>query len=116
MAMTETEKIEQESLITVKPSELESIMEACILARQNLCVVGPPGCGKSEIGDQVYLKLGRPNYKGNASLEDPTMSGGMPWYTGKHPYAERVPFKTLWQVLTSKDPCGWTWVDFGGAD
>jgi len=116
MAATRMDKVDDTELHALRPSDAFKVLIACFQAMQNVCLVGPPGCGKSSLFRQAAAFLGWSLEISNPSLEDPTEGGGIPWFEKGKAYAQKYPFETLYKVLTSKSPLIWLLEDFGGAD
>ena len=67
---------------TLRPAELAPTLKVLIDARQPVMVWGPPGCGKSEVAQQVAAEGGRTYYDVRALLLDPVDLRGIPWRDG----------------------------------
>ena len=64
---------------TLRPSELAATLKILVEARQPVMVWGGPGCGKSEVAQQVAAEGGRTYYDVRALLLDPVDLRGIPW-------------------------------------
>ncbi len=64
---------------TLRPSELTATLKILVEARQPVMVWGGPGCGKSEVAQQVAAEGGRTYYDVRALLLDPVDLRGIPW-------------------------------------
>ena len=64
---------------TLRPSELAATLKILVEARQPVMVWGAPGCGKSEVAQQVAAEGGRIYYDVRALLLDPVDLRGIPW-------------------------------------
>ena len=64
---------------TLRPSELAATLKILVEARQPVMVWGAPGCGKSEVAQQVAAEGGRTYYDVRALLLDPVDLRGIPW-------------------------------------
>ena len=64
---------------TLRPSELATTLKVLVEARQPVMVWGGPGCGKSEVAQQVAAEGGRTYYDVRALLLDPVDLRGIPW-------------------------------------
>ena len=64
---------------TLRPSELAATLKVLVEARQPVMVWGGPGCGKSEVAQQVAAEGGRTYYDVRALLLDPVDLRGIPW-------------------------------------
>ena len=64
---------------TLRPSELAATLKLLVEARQPVMVWGGPGCGKSEVAQQVAAEGGRTYYDVRALLLDPVDLRGIPW-------------------------------------
>ena len=64
---------------TLRPSELAATLKILIEARQPVMVWGGPGCGKSEVAQQVAAEGGRTYHDVRALLLDPVDLRGIPW-------------------------------------
>ena len=63
----------------LRPSELAATLKILVEARQPVMVWGGPGCGKSEVAQQVAAEGGRTYYDVRALLLDPVDLRGIPW-------------------------------------
>ncbi len=64
---------------TLRPSELSSVLELLVEARQPVIVWGPPGAAKSQIAQQVAAATNREYVDVRALLLDPVDLRGIPW-------------------------------------
>ncbi|MCY4406428.1 MAG: hypothetical protein OXC15_08670, partial [Rhodospirillaceae bacterium] len=64
---------------TLRPSELAATLKILVEARQPVMVWGGPGCGKSEVAQQVAAEGGRVYCDVRALLLDPVDLRGIPW-------------------------------------
>ena len=64
---------------TLRPSELAATLKILVEARQPVMVWGGPGCGKSEVAQQVAAEGGRAYCDVRALLLDPVDLRGIPW-------------------------------------
>ena len=64
---------------TLRPSELAATLKILVEARQPVMVWGGPGCGKSEVAQQVAAEGGRTYCDVRALLLDPVDLRGIPW-------------------------------------
>jgi len=99
----------------MKPSDCKIAAKACMDARENFALVGPPGCGKTSLGSQSAFETSRDFIPSNPSLEDMTEPGGLPWFAEDHSHAKKLPFGQVWKVLNATKPTLWWWEDFGQA-
>lgn len=106
----------QTDRLTLKPSDMFKAVTACVQARENVAVVGPPGTGKSSIIGQVATALDWDVLVSLAPLEDPTEPGGFPWISADHKYAEKVMFSQAYKALNAKKATIWHLEDFGQAE
>ena len=71
---------------TLRPSELAATLKLLVEARQPVMVWGGPGCGKSEVAQQVAAAGGRTYYDVRALLLDPVDLRGIPWRDSDKPH------------------------------
>ena len=64
---------------TLRPTELADALSLLARSRQPLMVWGPPGCGKSQIAQQVAIQNGYRYVDIRALLLDPVDLRGIPW-------------------------------------
>lgn len=62
----------------MKPSEVATALKCCIREKQPVCVWGPPGIGKSQVGQQVAAGMSRRLIDVRAALLDPVDLRGIP--------------------------------------
>lgn len=99
--------------LSLKPSDAAKAVASCVERRENVALVGPPGCGKSSIAAQVAQELHRELIVSLPALEDPTEPGGLPWISADHTHAKKVLFAQAYRVLNSTRPVFWWLEDFG---
>ena len=88
-------------MLTLKPSDLETLLCAAIRARQNLLVVSSHGMGKTSIIKQAIKQVTAAGFFMYPSIGDPTDAKGIPWIVdGK---GEFVPFEELARVYRAID-------------
>lgn len=86
-------------MLTLRPTDLELLLNAVILAKQNLLVTSSPGTGKTALIRKATANVGAEGFFMYPSIGDPTDAKGMPWIVeGK---AEFIPFGELKQVWDS---------------
>lgn len=105
----------EQEIVTLKPSEVIQTLVACMDARENLAIVGPPGSGKSSVVNQACAIVQRDNIVCLPPLEDPTDSGGLPWISADHTHAKKVLFGNIYKALNSTVPTNLHLEDFGQA-
>ena len=66
-------------MLTIKPSDLETLLVAMIQAKQNLLVTGPPGIGKTAVFKRAIKAAGASGMFFYPSIGDPTDFKGLPW-------------------------------------
>lgn len=103
------------NIVALRPSDVAGVLEAAIDDREPCMLVGPPGCGKSDIVGQAAEAKGADIFVNHSVLDDPTDGKGMPWFEQGKPYAEFFPFHNLYKVLTATKPTVVFEDDFGQA-
>jgi len=97
----------------MRASDAMSAITAIVPTQRPALFKGPPGCGKSQIVEQVARNLGADLLISHPVTEDPTDPKGMPWFQdGK---AEFVPFGTLRRAMEATAPTIWLLDDLGQA-
>lgn len=88
-------------LVTVKPSQLEAILQAVIEARAPLLITGAPGVGKSDLVGQSAVKAkARMLDPFHPVVSNPTDFAGMPWVENGE--ANFIPFGNLKALMTAQ--------------
>ena len=59
----------------INREQLINAVKMALLAKENIMIVGPPGCGKTEITEQVTRAITPHVYVGTPAVEDPTPRG-----------------------------------------
>lgn len=92
--------------MTVSPGELIDILKITIPAKMPTMIVGPPGCGKSEIVSQVCRQLGYACIIDHPVVSDPTDAKGIPYVhsSDNGPKAEFLPYGFLTKLMEAKTP------------
>lgn len=99
----------------VTPSELAILVESFARAGKNLLVVGPPGCAKTAVMNQVADKINFDLLIDHPSTADPTDNKGYPDINAAADHAEFKPFGNLYKALNATKPTIWFLDDFGQA-
>ncbi len=103
---------------TINRRQLKNAIKMTVLNNANIMVVGPPGCGKTEISEQVARELTDCVHVATPAVEDPTNAAGMPVYNSETNQVRFLPFKlmeTLCNHDPDEDPCVVVLDDFGQA-
>ena len=83
-------------MLTLKPSDLETLLIAVIKAKQNLLVTGSPGIGKTAVFKRAVKDVKAEGFFMYPSIGDPTDAKGIPWIVdGKGLF---IPFEELQRV------------------
>ncbi len=100
----------------MRQSSVLEFMVDCIRDRENIALIGPPGCGKSSLIEQACKATKNDLIVSLPSTEDVTEPGGFPWIAEDRSYATKVLFGQAHKAVHSKKPCVWHWEDFGQAN
>jgi len=88
-------------MLTIKPSDLETLLGAVIKAKQNLLITSSPGTGKTALIKRATRNVNAEGFFMYPSIGDPTDAKGMPWIVdGK---ADFIPFGELKRVWNAID-------------
>lgn len=99
--------------MSLRPSELKTLLLAAIPAKHNILVTGAPGVGKSDIMHAVSQECGAGMILSHPAVEDPTDTKGLPFVVdGK---ATFLPFGELWQAINAEKLTVWFLDDLGQA-
>lgn len=96
----------------LKPSDITLALKVGIEKGDNICVSGPPGCGKSSLWIQAAEACGREVIVSLPGVEDVTEPGGFPWIAADHSHAKKVLFGQAHRAVTATVPSLWLWEDF----
>ena len=90
---------------TINRNQLQSAIKMAIHTHENIMVVGPPGCGKTEITEQTSQEITPYTAVATPAVEDPTAAAGMPVKVtiDKKTKVRFLPFKLMDQ-LVNHDP------------
>lgn len=92
-----------------------SILSKTVAASIPTLLVGSPGIGKSDIGEQVADKLNCLYITSHPVIEDETDQNGMPSVNKKEGYAEWLPFEEKYNLLNATEDTLWHIEDIGQA-
>ena len=82
--------------ITIKPTQLRTVLERCIAAGENVMITGAPGVGKTQITADACAAATAKMVTIYVSVSDPTDLAGMPFVVdGK---GEHLPFGKLREI------------------
>jgi hypothetical protein len=96
--------MEAQNTVTLKPSELVTALRYLIRERKPAMVVGPPGCGKTDIGGQASAAESCQMLTIHPVLGDPTDGKGLPWAFQDKDHAVFLPFEEAYAIINAKDP------------
>jgi hypothetical protein len=99
----------------VTPSQLSSLLQACIPARLPVLITGAPGIGKSDIVAQAAKAAAHDLLISHPVVEDPTDSKGLRFPAADGSGARFLPFGDLAQAIQSQRPLVWFIDDPGQA-
>ena len=102
-------------MITVTPSQLQTLLAAMIPARLPLLITGAPGVGKSDIIGQATAQAGADLLISHPAVADPTDAKGLPWPNANGVEATFLPFGELAQAIHAVKPTVWLLDDLGQA-
>lgn len=87
----------------MKPKKLHQLLITSFKARKKVLIVGPPGCGKSDLVTQACEALPDTDLMiSHPSVSDPTDYKGMPAVVGDGTRAEFLPFGDLNKLIEAK--------------
>lgn len=86
----------------MKPSQVSTVLEALLAARENVLLVGAPGVGKSDIVAQSCARLGYDVAISHPVVSDPTDYKGLPAIVGGK--AEWLPYGELERLILADAP------------
>ena len=89
----------------INRKQLKNAIKMAIHTNENIMIVGPPGCGKTEISEQVSNEVTNCVHVATPAVEDPTNAAGMPVYNEAENQVRFLPFK-LMDTLVNHDPDG----------
>lgn len=103
--------------MTLKPSELKTLIVAAIKSLMPVLVTGAPGIGKSDIVAQAAEDAGADLILSHPAVADPTDAKGLPWVVkdGKDTHATFLPFGELRRALSATKRTVWFLDDLGQA-
>lgn len=90
----------------MRASDLEKLIEWCILNQKNLMIKGRPGIGKTQITEQVISRL-QSNYNiayylWHPVVHDPTNYKGLPFPSDNKEFTKWLPYGGLYDLSKSK--------------
>lgn len=100
---------------SLRPSDVAAVLAALIQSGDNVCLIGPPGVGKSSLIAQAAQATNHDLIISLPSVEDVTEPGGLPWFAEDHSYATKVLFGQAHKAVNAQVPTVWHWEDFGQA-
>lgn len=98
----------------MKSKDLTALLTAAIPARLNVLIMGPPGIGKTDIGQAAAAATGHQLLLSHPAVQDPTAASGLPWFDGKGG-ATHLPFGNLARAIHATEPTVWFLDDLGQA-
>jgi hypothetical protein len=99
----------------VTPSQLKTLLAAAIEQRLPVLITSAPGCGKSDIVEQVAIDSGAELILSHPAVADPTDAKGLPWPVKGADEATFLPFGELARALKATKPTVWFLDDLGQA-
>ncbi|TWG87900.1 hypothetical protein L602_001500000330 [Cupriavidus gilardii J11] len=99
----------------VNPSQLQTLLAACIPAGLPVLVTGAPGIGKSDIVARAADEARHELLISHPVVEDPTDSKGLPFPSSDGANARFLPFGDLERALSARRPTVWFIDDLGQA-
>jgi hypothetical protein len=102
-------------MITVTPSQLQTLLAAMIPARLPLLITGAPGVGKSDIIAQATAQAQADLLISHPAVADPTDAKGLPWPKASGDEATFLPFGELATAIKATKPTVWLLDDLGQA-
>ena len=94
----------------MKPSQIQQVLAQLLPLRENVLLVGSPGCAKTDSVVQAAKALDYDLIITHPVVDDPTDYQGMPAVTSrgtgkdKQAAAEFLPFGDLWKMIEAKKP------------
>jgi hypothetical protein len=101
--------------LALKPSDMTQALRYLISTRQPGLMVGPPGCGKSDIGAQAAEAEGMDILVIHPVLGDPTDGKGVPWCSAEAGRAILLPLDEAYQIINATEPLAVLLDDVGQA-
>lgn len=99
--------------MSLRPSELKTLLLAAIPAKHNILVTGAPGVGKSNIVEDACRECEADIILSHPAVEDPTDTKGLPWiHNGQ---ATFLPFNEMARAISSTRLTAWFMDDLGQA-
>src|SRR3990167_4407821 len=97
------------------PNKLQSILTDAIKNREQLLIVGPPGCGKTDIIKQVCVDLDADMIVSHPAVSDPTDYKGLPTKSTDGTHAQFLPFGEAHRAINAEKLTVWFVDDLGQA-
>lgn len=97
----------------MKPTELKTVLAACIAAKRPVLIKGAPGIGKSDIVSQAAEEAGAELIISHPVVSDPTDYKGLPGIVNNQ--AEFLPFGELRKAIEATKPTVFFLDDLGQA-
>lgn len=101
--------------MSMKPSQLATLLAEAIPARLPVLVIGGPGVGKTSIVGQAAKAAKNDLVISHPAVADPTDAKGFPWVEQGAKVATFIPFGETARVLGAKKPTTWFLDDLGQA-
>lgn len=102
----------------MRPSQVVPLLAQCFTAGEQVLLVGPPGCGKTDMERQAAVTVKFRNMIKHPAVEEPPDIRGLPFATqgadGK-PMASFLPFDDLHALINATEPTVLFLDDFGQA-
>lgn len=95
------EKAINTELVQLKPSEVAATLQTLIADNEPCLLIGPPGCGKSDLTAQAAEAAGADLIVTHPVTSDPTDAKGLPWLEVGKDHAEFKPFGDFYKALNA---------------
>ena len=99
----------------MKTSQASTALRICLAASLPVLLVGPPGVGKTSIGEQAVSELDADLIISHPAVGDPTDVKGLPWIGKSKKEATFLPFGDLARAMNATKKTIWFLDDLGQA-
>lgn len=97
------------------PKKLSETLADAVKNREQILIVGPPGCGKTDVVKQTAAALGADLIVSHPAVSDPTDYKGLPVRAQDGSHAEFLPFGEAYRAIAAEKLTLWFVDDLGQA-